>query len=202
MPIRTIIFDLGRVIVPFDFQRGYQALSSLCTYPVEEVPVRIRSTGLVEKFECGQIEPQNFVEQLSAALDIRPGYEEFCRIWSSVFLPETLVPESFIVALKQNYPVLLLSNTNAIHFEMIRENYPILGHFDDFILSYQVGAMKPSPLIYQAAIRRAGHAAEDCFFTDDIRTYVDGAKQQGIQAVLFEGYEKLKADMTALGIRF
>jgi putative hydrolase of the HAD superfamily len=163
---------------------------------------RIRLSGLVDRFESGQIEPRAFVDELTAALGIDPGYDEFCRIWSSVFLPDTLIPEEFVVTLKQNYPVLLLSNTNALHFEMIATNYPILRHFDDYILSYKVGAMKPSPQIYEAAVKRAGVAPAECFFTDDIPAYVQGARDYGIDAAVFEGYAKLRQDLADRGVVF
>jgi glucose-1-phosphatase len=199
--IKTIIFDLGRVIVPFDFNRGYSGMARHCPHPAARIPELIRPTGLVERFESGEIDSRSFVAELSRVLDSTAGYEEFCRIWSSVFLPETLVPDEFVAALKRNYRILLLSNTNAIHFEMIQENYPILRHFDDFILSYKVGAMKPSARIFEAAIERAAtNKPEDCFFTDDIPAYIEGARRVGIDAAVFHDYGQLCADLAARGV--
>jgi glycosyltransferase involved in cell wall biosynthesis len=86
--------------------------------------------------------------------------------------------------LRKRYRLLLLSNTNAIHFAMIRENYPMLRHFHDFILSYEVKAMKPNPAIYREAVARAGCDAGECFFTDDIRDYVEAARREGLDARL------------------
>jgi glucose-1-phosphatase len=83
---RAIIFDLGRVIVPFDFQRAYARVESLTDIPAAEVPLRIRGTGLVELLESGKIEPRDFVRKLSAVLDLPCTYEEFCEIWSSIFI--------------------------------------------------------------------------------------------------------------------
>src|SRR6185437_8830122 len=98
----------------------------------------------------------------------------------SIFLPHTLIPEAMLEGLARNRRLVLLSNTNAIHFEMIRENYPLLRHFHAYVLSYEVGAMKPLPLIYQRAIAAAGCLPEECFFTDDIPDYVEAARAQGI----------------------
>jgi glucose-1-phosphatase len=142
------------------------------------------------------------VEQLSHILDLRATYEQFCEIWSSIFLPDPLIPESMLAGLRARYRMLVLSNTNAIHFAMVRENYPLLRHFDDLILSFEVKAMKPAPAIYQAAIARAGCRAEECFFTDDIPAYVEGARRQGIDAVQFESREQLERDLAARDIRW
>ena len=200
--LKTIIFDLGKVIVPFDFNRGYAAMAPMCGYAEADIRGRIGETDLVERFESGLIEPEDFVRQLSAHLSFRSDYAGFCGIWSSIFLPETLVSESFIEGLKKRHRLVLLSNTNAIHFEMVRENYPLLRHFDAFVLSYRVGAMKPSPLIYERAVQEAGCRPEECFFTDDIAAYVEAAKRFGIDAVQFQSAEQLERELSSRGVRW
>ncbi|HLK62136.1 MAG TPA: HAD family phosphatase [Bryobacteraceae bacterium] len=196
---KAIIFDLGKVLVHFDFKLGYRELEGLCPYPAAEIPKRIRPTGLVERFETGQIEPRDFVEQLCRALDLDVDYDRFCTIWSCIFC-QTLVPERLLEGLATRYRLLLLSNTNALHFEMIRRNYPIIRHFHDLILSYEVRAMKPNPEIYRAAISRAGCLPEECFFTDDIPEYVEGARQMGIDAVQFQSAGQLEGELQSRGI--
>src|SRR5262245_13390620 len=116
---KAIIFDLGKVLVHFDFARGYRELEGLCPYPAAEIPRRLSTTGLVPRFETGLIEPRDFVEQLTQVLDLDVGYDRFCGIWSCIF-GHTLVPEEMLEGLAARYRLLLLSNTNAIHFEMIR----------------------------------------------------------------------------------
>jgi glucose-1-phosphatase len=200
--IQTIIFDLGRVIVPFDFKRGYDRLAPLCSLAPEQIPERLRGCDLVTRFESGQIEPREFVREIGAVLGFEPEYDEFCDIWSCVFLPETLIPDSLVEALRRRYRVLLLSNTNAIHFEMIERTYPILRHFDAFVLSYRVGAMKPAPAIYEEAIRQAQCRPEECFFTDDMPAYVEGAKAAGIDAVQFESREQIERELRGRGVEW
>jgi putative hydrolase of the HAD superfamily len=200
--IRTLIFDLGKVIIPFDFSRGYRAMEGLCGLPAADIPRRIGTTDLVIRFETGLVAPEDFVRELSDLLGLRVGYDQFCEIWSSIFLPDTLIPEAMLEALARRYRLLLLSNTNAIHFGMIRERYPFVRHFHDLVLSHEVKAMKPSPLIYQEAIARAGCSAAECFFTDDIAAYVEGARKQGIDAEQFVSLEKLEKDLRARGVEW
>ena len=154
--IKAVIFDLGRVIVPFDFRRGYARIAEMTGIPAAEIPGRIRPTGLVEKFETGRISARDFVRELSAVLGLGCTYEEFCEIWSCIFLPETLISEELLRAIASRYRLVLLSNTNTIHFEMIRAAYPLLRHFHAFVLSHEVGVMKPSPVIYKKAVEAAG----------------------------------------------
>ncbi|MEK7406367.1 MAG: HAD family phosphatase [Acidobacteriota bacterium] len=200
--IKTILFDLGQVIIPFDVRRAYAALASHCPHPPDQIRARVASTDMVRRFEEGHLSPEDFVAQFSRLLELHVSYARFCELWSSIFLPETLVPESLVEALGRRYRMLVLSNTNAIHFEMVRENYPLLRHFDDYILSYRVGALKPAPQIYQEAIRRAGCEPQECFFTDDIPQYVEAAREQGIDAVRFESAVQLEEELRRRGIEW
>ncbi|MBM3755454.1 MAG: HAD family phosphatase [Acidobacteria bacterium] len=198
--LRTIIFDLGNVIIPFDFKRGYSALAAHVDYPAEEISPRIRATGLVERFETGLIEPRPFVDELTRAIGAPITYEQFCELWTSIFLEHTLIPIELMRELKKSYRMVVLSNTNAIHIGMVREQYPILGEFDQLVLSHEVKAMKPSPLIYSAAVEAAQARPDECFFTDDIAAYVEGARAFGIDAEQFLGYDKLLTDLRARGV--
>lgn len=200
--IRAILFDLGKVLIPFDFTIGYRILQQRCGLEPDTLRERIRATGLVPQFETGLIEPAEFVRRLSEGVGLDISYGEFCGIWSSIFGKNTLISEAFVEALHRRYPLILVSNTNAIHFEMVRENYPILRHFDRYILSYEVKAMKPSPLIYEAAVRAAGCAPEECFFTDDIPEYAEGARRFGIDAVQFQSESQIAGELRSRGVEW
>jgi glucose-1-phosphatase len=198
--IKTIFFDLGNVIIPFDFRLAYTKLQPLCNYPVTEIPQRMRGTDLVSRFESGQIPAQQFVKEFSALLELRIGHQEFCDLWTSVFLPEPLIQESLLVNLGRRYPLMILSNTNPIHFDMIRANYPLLRHFEHCVLSYEVGALKPSAKIFEEAVARARCEAGECFFTDDLAVNVEAARKHGMDAVQFQSAAQLDEDLRARGL--
>jgi glucose-1-phosphatase len=199
---RAVIFDLGKVLVHFDFKRGYRELEGLCPYPAAEIPKRLASTGLVEQFETGLVEPRDFVAQLSAILELQIDYDHFCRIWSCIFT-DVLIPERMLEGLAARYRLVLLSNTNAIHFEMIRETYGnLLRHFHALVLSYEVKAMKPDRTIFERAVEAAGCRPEECFYTDDIAAYVEGARSIGIDAVQFESAAQIERELAARGIQW
>lgn len=198
--IKTVIFDLGRVIVPFDFQRGYTRLEPLCGLKTGEIRAKIGASGLVPRYESGEIESEAFVAELSECIGLKAGFSEFCDIWMSIFLPETLISEEMLAEIRTGHRLVLLSNTNRIHFEGIRANYPLLRQFHQFVLSYEAGAMKPSPIIYRKAIEAAQCEASECFFTDDIPEYVEGAKQMGIDAVQFQSAAQIREELCRRGV--
>jgi putative hydrolase of the HAD superfamily len=199
---KAILFDLGRVLIHFDFRRGYRALEGLCPYTAEEIPRRLAGTGLVERFETGLMEPREFVHQMRRILDLQVDYEQFREIWSSIF-SDILIPESMLEGLGRRYRLVLVSNTNALHFEMLRETYrDLLRHFDDLVLSHEVRAMKPQAEFFQAAVEHAGCRPEECFYTDDIAAYVAAARGMGIDGVVFESRNQLEGEMRGRGIEW
>ncbi len=197
---RAVIFDLGKVLVAFDFKRGYRALEGLCPYPAAEIPKRLAASGLVERFETGLVEPVDFVAELSGILALQMNYEQFCSVWSCIFT-EPLIPVEMLAGLAARYRLVLLSNTNAIHFDFIRRDYAsLLSHFHELVLSYEVKAMKPDPAIFRRAIEAAQCRPEECFYTDDIAAYVEGARALGIDAVQFQSATQIEQELAARGI--
>ena len=198
--IKAVIFDLGRVIIPFDFNLGYARLEAQSGISAAEIRARLFDTGLASDFESGKLAPQEFVTRLCGHLNLDIPYNDFCDIWFSIFLPDPLIPESMLQGIARDYPLILLSNTNAIHFEMLLESRPLLRHFHTYVLSYKVGAMKPLPLIYKKAIEAAGCEPGECFFTDDIQEFVEAARQQGIDAVQFQSTAQIETELHKRGV--
>jgi putative hydrolase of the HAD superfamily len=191
---RAIIFDLGKVLIDFDFARGYRALEGRCPYSTVEIRHRLASTDLVERFETGLVEPHDFVSELETLLSLNIAYPEFCAAWSSIF-GQPLIPPSVLADLAERYRLVLLSNTNAIHYQALCRSYPLLDYFRHRVLSFEVHAMKPAPRIFQCAIEAAGCPPQECFYTDDIAAYTEAARNLGIDAVTFESATHLKRQL-------
>jgi putative hydrolase of the HAD superfamily len=104
---------------------------------------------------------------------------------------ESILP--IIYSLKrQGKKLLLLSNTNELHFNFIQRHFPWIKLFDAAILSYEVKEAKPQPAIYQAALKAAGFPPYECFYVDDIPSHVEAARQMGIDAELYQDAETLR----------
>ena len=196
---RAILMDLGKVLIDFDFSAGYRALEEFCPYPEAEIRRRVTATDLAARFETGLMEPRDFCAQFCAQLELKVDFDRFCAIWNSIF-SGVLVPESIIEGLARRYRLVLVSNTNRIHFEMVRRQYPVLRHFHHMALSYQVKAMKPRPEIFLEAVRLAGCRAGECFYADDIPAFTEAARKLGIDAVAFESVAQLSTEMRRRGI--
>ena len=200
MAYRAIFFDLGNVLVPFDLRRAYGALEAVSPLSIPEMATRLSSNGLVTDYECGRIEDGPFCEAICRLLEMDCGYTRFCEIWNSIFLPPTLVPESLLAALRERYTLLLLSNTNGIHFRFLEQNYPHIAHFHHRTLSHEAGAQKPNPEIYRKALEQAGVEPASVFFTDDLAENIEAAKQMGMDGEQFIDVDALQAALKVRGI--
>lgn len=200
--LKALLFDLGNVIIGLDFDRAYRTLAGLTRFSADEIPRIISRAKLAGPYERGELSNDEFHKQFCAALDLDLAYEPFEELWGNMFVTEPFLQEHFFEGLGRRYRLLLLSNTNDIHYRFLRERYPMLRRFDDFVLSYEVGAMKPDAKIYAEAIRRAGASAEECFFVDDKQINVDAARQAGIDAVRFESRDRLECQLRDRGIQW
>src|SRR5215471_11747841 len=197
---KAILFDLGKVLVHFDFGIAYRALENVCPYPAAEIRKRLGSTDLVQRFETGLLEPREFVDETSRLLSLQVTFDEYRRVFGSIFT-HAILPEEMLEGLARRYRLVLLSNTNALHFSVLEENYGhLLRHFHTHILSHEVRAMKPQAEIFHAAVNAAGCKPEECFYTDDIGIFIDAARAIGIDAVQFESREQIEREMRARGI--
>jgi len=197
---KALLFDLGKVLVPFDFMHAYEAMNTLSGLQVSEIRSRLAATTLFRDFETGLIEPEPFAAEVMRLVGFECDLPTFAGIWTSIFSKETLIPESAIAGLRKHYRLLIVSNTNVLHFEMLWREYPIFRHFDDFVLSYKVHAMKPAPAFYEAALQMARCAPSECVFIDDLLENVEAARKAGFDGIHFQSYVQLTEEFRLRGI--
>jgi HAD superfamily hydrolase (TIGR01509 family) len=87
--------------------------------------------------------------------------------------------------LKPNYKIGMLSNAGANWLDEIFEPWQV-DLFDEYVLSYQIGAIKPQAIMYETIAERLGVLPEECIFVDDQLRYVEGARDVGMTAILHE----------------
>jgi len=198
--IEVVYFDLGKVIVDFDHSRAAQELLKVTPLSLKEAMAVLSDDELVSEYETGRLSSQEHYRKVCRRLQMEVSIEKFRELWGSMFLPEPLLSESFLQDLKKRYRLMLLSNTNEIHFDFVIQNYPILRMIEERLLSYQAGCMKPQTRIFELAIKKAGVAPENIFFTDDRPENIEAAQRSGIQALLFQSETQLKRDMVSRGM--
>ncbi len=197
--IRLIISDFGGVVCTFDYRIFCERLAQRVGRTVEQVLAAGFGDHLQEDFETGRLSGRAYHRAMMARLEADVPYEEFVPMYGDIFteIPATC---NLLRRLHTRYPLYLLSDTNEIHFGYVRETVEVLGLFDEFIVSHQVGVMKPDPRIYEEALRRSGLPATACVFVDDRPGNVEGAARVGMHAVRFESPEQVAAELARLGV--
>lgn len=198
--IEVVYFDLGKVIVDFDHLRAAQELLKVTPLSLSEAMAVLSDGELVSEYETGRLSSEEHYRKVCRRLQMEVSIEKFRELWGSMFLPEPLLSESFLQDLKKRYRLMLLSNTNEIHFDFVIQHYPILRMIGERLLSYQAGCMKPEARIFELAVEKAGVAPENIFFTDDRPENIEAAQRAGIQALLFQSETQLRRDMASRGM--
>lgn len=190
MPIQTVIFDIGRTLVPFSFDPIRPQLE----------PCKAEARDLIDRIEVGSVAPTEFQAAMCALTGVEAA--SFWAWWNSIFEPEPrwLVPPAWLQALGRSRRLGLMSNTNAPHFAHLARMYPQLTAFDFRITSYEAGAEKPSARIYEAAEAQAGCEPEAILYFDDVPEFVAAARKRGWQAEVFTGAGTLASALDTYGI--
>ena len=185
--LRTVLFDMGNVLVYFSHERMCAQIGALCGKSEAEIRRLLLDSGLQWKFERGRISETEFHREFEAAAGCSVKLVELIHAGSDIFeLNEGVLP--LLEELRGlKHRLVLLSNTSVSHFEHVRSQFDVLDYFDDFVLSYEVGALKPDTEIFHAAAKGIGCEPSEGFFTDDIEANVEAARRCGLDAEVFTG---------------
>jgi putative hydrolase of the HAD superfamily len=197
--IRLVVSDFGGVICAFDYWAFCDRLARRLGKDSEEIYAAVYRNNLQVEFERGRLTGPEYHRRVMDLLQADMPYGEFFPMYGDIF---TEIPATceMLQRLHARYPLYLLSDTNEIHFGYVKERLEILRLFDEFIVSYEVGAMKPDPRIYQEALRRSGLPASACVFIDDRSENVGGAERVGMHGVHFRSAAQCAADLARLGV--
>jgi putative hydrolase of the HAD superfamily len=198
--ISTVISDLGRVILWFDNKIFFRKMTAYCSLTEEKIREIVhKNSEFIELFDTGKITPQEFHSRAIAKLDARIGYKEFFAAYTDVFSSNPPVLD-ILEKLKGEYRLILLSNTDVVRFAFIKSKYPEILIFDDYVLSFEVGYMKPHPEIYKEALKRAGAEAPEAVFIDDMEENIIGAKALGLKGILYKPDTDLEKELRDSGL--
>jgi HAD superfamily hydrolase (TIGR01509 family) len=193
----AIVFDLGQVLVSFDYKPFVDKINQHQSGLGEQFLENYKINYTIHReFEKGKISEKKFIEQMVEFLQYKIDEETFCKYWSDIFSFNNnvigLLPE-----LKKNYKLFLLSNTNSIHKKYGYQNYEFLKMFDKLYLSYEVGFIKPELEIFKIVEKASGLPSEEHIFIDDILEYVEAAQKVGWDGIQFVGYDDLVKNLQA-----
>jgi putative hydrolase of the HAD superfamily len=191
--INALLFDLGNVLLPIDLSLTYQAFSQLSSsFSSEEIQSKINNEGLWLGYEAGLLTDEEFRDLLRDKLDLDCSNDEFDQAFSALLLDFPPNVYSFLQELTSNFELYLLSNTSVIHSRIFLNNQlgpkgeNLFGLFKKAHFSYEMGLVKPNPLIYHQVLKENNLKAEEVVFFDDNAANIESASTLGIDSILID----------------
>ena len=200
--INAIFFDLGKVLVDYDLKILEEGYSGSGNVSEEIMNDYIMRSDIGRSYMEGRITSSKFFYLTNRYFKLRMKYLDFYRVWNSIFYPCPGM-ENIVKKIRNDYPdirLILVSDTNEAHFDFIRKEYNFLELMDHFVLSYEVGKMKPHPSIFKEAIRLSGKIAKEILYVDDRADLIKAARTMGLCAFRFTGYENLRKQLGTFDI--
>jgi putative hydrolase of the HAD superfamily len=175
----TFLFDLGRVLLDFNFEPSLERL-----FPPGTTDSAARMERLMERkdeFEAGRIDVETYVTWALEVLEADVTPDEFRQAWQQIFTRNPPMWETVRKLSAEGHRLILFSNTNAIHCPWVFEEFPEFSLFPEAVLSYQTGFVKPEPEIYHYAIREHGLVPEETLYIDDLPQNIATGRELGFR---------------------
>jgi putative hydrolase of the HAD superfamily len=196
--IKLLVFDMGHVFVDFEWESVCQGFCDSAKIDREYFDPILKRIGALG-YERGKVDTAGLIEALYDMIGIRYSQSEFNSLWNHTFR-ENEEMALLLQKLKGQRPLYLLSNTNECHWDYLEQNYKVSRHFDELILSYKIGHIKPQREIYEHVLTRSGMEAKDCLFIDDLEQNVAAGSDVGMHTIHFRGAADLKNKLQEIGL--
>ncbi|MEO0731491.1 MAG: HAD-IA family hydrolase [Bacteroidota bacterium] len=204
MPVHTIIFDIGNVLIGWDPRNLYNKV-----FPTPEEADWFVTNIVHLDWNEEQDRGRPVAEATELLVAEHPEWEREIRIyydrWTEHFSGAIAGTVSVLESLAESkeYRLLALTNWSAELFPWARENFPFLGLFEDIMVSGEVKMKKPEPEIYLHLRDTYGLGDfSGCLFIDDSERNVAAARALGLAAIRFTGPDRLREELVAREVVF
>ncbi|BBC70907.1 hydrolase [Altererythrobacter sp. B11] len=200
VPIRVVVFDIGRVLIEWNLRYLFEKLID----DPEELDWFLANV-VTEQWHYQHDAGRPLAAMLPERKALFPQQAALIDAYADRFLetipgPVPGMPELVERLAQRGVPMFALTNFGVELWGRFRPTFPLLGHFGDIVVSGVEQRAKPDPAIYAIAEARFGAAPREILFTDDNPANVEAARARGWQAHLFTGAEGLERELVALGL--
>ena len=198
--VKAVVFDLGKVLVDFDYGIAGRRLAARATMAAAELGQFLVHVPLIVEYETGMLTSQQFYERVRAASGFLGDLEEFAASFADIFTPIKPMVQLNAELRSRGFPTYIFSNTNELAIHFIGRKFPFFNDFNDYILSYEHGSMKPDSRLYEVVEERTGREGAEILYLDDRPENIAAGAARGWQVILQESPEKSRAAIEELGL--
>lgn len=199
----VVLFDLGGVMIDFDFDHAFDKAREMCGLPTKEIRRRLLQENweTFKAFETGRLSPRELHAEVETILEAKMPWERFLEMWVHIFTGEYGPATGLLRGLNETKEArtAALSNTNELHIKHLWETWPRLHEFEAVFVSNEIGARKPDAEIYLHAAGKLDVEPERIVFLDDMEWNVEGARKIGMKAVHVSSVEALRDGLIGVG---
>ena len=201
MNIKTIIFDLGGVLV--DWNPEYVFLKE---FKGDRIKMNwffdnICTSSWNEEQDGGKLMKDATEERIKLFPDYERLIKMFYGRWEEMLKDEIPGTVEILHKLKnKNYRLIALTNWSAETFPVAIRKYKFLELFEGIVVSGEIKMLKPFKEIYNYTLNKYHLDPKQCVFIDDRLNNVEGAIKCGIKGIQFESPKKLIIDLKKLKI--
>lgn len=188
--IRTVILDLGGVLININYNRTIEKFTALGAAPFAQAYSQHNQQETFDAFETGKITAKEFRSRINKYCNTSLTDHQFDDAWNAMLLDLPLQRISLLLRLKEHYRLFLLSNTNDTHIEWFRQYLDSIYGYDLFTqlfekvyYSHKVGLRKPDREIFEFVLSENNLKGNETLFIDDSLQHIIGATKCGIRAV-------------------
>lgn len=196
----VVVFDLGKVLVDFDYAIAARRIAEHATVSADVVRALIDHSPLLVRYETGLLTTEQFFDKVRASTGFHGTLEQFAEFFADIFAPIPQMIDLNVTLRSNGVRTCIFSNTNPLAVTHIRKRFPFFNHFDRYILSYQHGSMKPEAMIYQVVEREMKANGQELVYLDDRAENIEGGARQGWQTVLHENPARSLTILKQLGL--
>ena len=197
---KVVVFDLGKVLVDFDYSIAARRIAARSTLPGDQVRLFIDHSPLLFQYETGLLTTLGFFQEVCKLTGFQGTCGEFGEFFADIFTPIPTMLELHATLRASGVPTYIFSNTNPLAATHIRQRFPFFAHFDGYVLSYEHGSMKPDAKLYEIVERATGCRQAEILYLDDRAENVAAGAERGWNAVLHETPEKTLAALQKSGL--
>jgi len=199
--VKALLFDLGGVVVEFDFARALAHWAPMSSLPPEALARAFSHDDDYQRHERAELTGAQYFDTLRRKLRLAATDEQIEAGWNAIFRAEIAPTLDAIEAARGFLPCYAFSNTNKSHHAAWRTAFPrIEPAFEKVFTSSDIGLRKPEPAAFAHVCQEIGQPPQAVLFFDDLEENVQAARACGLQAVLVRSPEDVRAALRQLRV--
>jgi len=196
----VVVFDLGKVLLDFDYQIVAGRVAARSRKGAVEIRALLDHSPLLFRLETGLISNEEFYREAVAATGYAGSFEEFAADFGDIFaeIPEMTGLNAVLRA--RGIPTFIFSNTNEMAVRHIQRTYPFFANFTGYVYSYEHKSMKPAARLYEVVEEATGCRGASILYLDDKAENVAAGAARGWQAWMHRTPTETLAAVQAMGL--